>query len=422
VATTNESTQSLDDLLTNLEQAVRARDQDRARAIQQTILQRLLVESLDRDKTEMRVRALMQELERPQAEPVITKKFSLDGELSGGPPDNEAVIYPVWFGTNRRATADGQGFTGERNNVVTRGRVDVSVPAAHKFGQIGTSWFTRLKRTTLKSFDLRDDRLRVEKVETQERQAFFSHIQESMAEWRAKDASPQALLFLHGYNVTFEEAAIRAAQIGVDLKVQGATAFFSWPSQGDATAYLVDEATIESSEQAIADFLVDFAANSGADKVHVIAHSMGNRGLLRALQRIAASAETQGKVKFGQIILAAPDLDRDLFLDLAHLYPQYGERTTLYASDADLPVHLSSKVHGAPRAGYFTPYTVAPNIDTICVPDFDVDLLFHSYFAQAEALLHDIFDLLTANLAAKSRQRYAPMLTDGGQQFWRIYK
>ena len=52
---------------------------------------------------------------------------------------------------------------------------------------------------------------------------------------------------------------------------------------------------------------------------------MGNRGPLRALLRIAADAETRGKVKFGQIFLAAPDIDRYLFLDLAHLYPEHGE-------------------------------------------------------------------------------------------------
>jgi esterase/lipase superfamily enzyme len=123
--------------------------------------------------------------------------------------------------------------------------------------------------------------------------------------------------------VTFEEAAIRAAQIGCDLKVLGATTFFSWPSRGTAMAYPADEAASEASEWAITDFLVDFAANCGAEKVHVIAHSMGNRGLLRALQRIAAQAETRGKVKFGQLFLAAPDVDRDLFLDLAQLYPEH---------------------------------------------------------------------------------------------------
>jgi esterase/lipase superfamily enzyme len=44
-------------------------------------------------------------------------------------------------------------------------------------------------------------------------------------------------------------------------------------------------------------------------------------------------------------ILAAPDVDRDLFLHLARLYPEHSERTTLYASDGDLPVHLSARMH-----------------------------------------------------------------------------
>ena len=163
---------------------------------------------------------------------------------------------------------------------------------------------------------------------------------------------------------------------------------------GSVTGYPIDEATIEPSESAITDFLVDFTTHCGAENIHVIAHSMGNRGLLRALQRIAANAQMQGKVKFGQVFLAAPDVDRDLFLDLAHLYAEHAERTTLYASAHDKPVHLSAKLHDAPRAGFFVPYTVAAGVDTVAVPDFDIDLLGHSYFAQAEALLHDIYDLM----------------------------
>ena len=236
---------------------------------------------------------------------------------------------------------------------------------------------------------------------------------------RESGEQPHALVFLHGFNTTFADAAIRAAQIGYDLKVPGATAFFSWPSRGSVAAYPADEASIEASEPAITDFLVEFTENCGAEKVHIIAHSMGNRGLLRALQRISANAETRGKLKFGQVFLAAPDVDRDLFLDLASLYPEHAERTTLYASDADRAVHLSSKLHDAPRAGYFMPYTVAPGVDTVAVPDFDIDLLGHSYFAQAEALLHDIHDLMRHNEAPAKRQRMMAA-AHGGTALWRV--
>jgi esterase/lipase superfamily enzyme len=404
----------LPELFIELEAAVRAGDRGRATQLEQAILQRLATEAADRAALEIRVRALMAELDQTAAGARVGNLDPFNLERSSAPPDAEGVVYPVWFGTNRKPTAAGDGFTGERHDSVTRGRVEVFVPEAHRFGETGTAFWKRLLR-----FDLRDDRLRLQHVEGQDREAFFADIHRAMRDASESGERPHALFFLHGFNVTFADAAIRAAQIGYDLKVLGATAFFSWPSRGSVTAYQADEASIEASERPITDFLVDFAANCGAEQVHVVAHSMGNRGLLRALQRIAANAETRGRVKFGQVFLAAPDVDRDLFLDLARLYPEHAERTTLYASDGDLPVHLSSRLHGAPRAGYYTPYTVAAGLDTVAVPDFDLDLLGHSYFAQAEALLHDIHDLMRHNGAPAQRQRIAAAVHEG-TAFWRL--
>ncbi len=402
----------LTDLLAALEAAVRAGDRTRATALEQEILQRLAAETADRANVERRVCALMAELDSPTSHRQFRSLEPLYLERVAPPLSVDSVVYPVWFGTNRKLSPRSDGFTAERHHRTTHGRLEVSVPEAHHFGETGAAFWRRLLR-----FDLRDDRLRIQHMETQDRSVFFSGIQATMQEARDSGEPPQALFFLHGYNVSFEDAAIRTAQIGYDLKVPGATAFFSWPSRGTVMAYPADEATIEASESAITDFLVDFSANCGAEKVHVIAHSMGNRGLLRALQRIAGNA--QGPVKFGQIFLAAPDVDRDLFLDLARLYPQHAERTTLYASDADRAVHLSSRLHDAPRAGYFMPYTVAPGVDTVAIPAFDVDLLGHSYYAEAEALLHDIYDLMRHNDAPAKRQRIVPSIHEG-TVFWKL--
>jgi esterase/lipase superfamily enzyme len=60
----------------------------------------------------------------------------------------------------------------------------------------------------------------------------------------------QILVYLHGYNVTFEDAALRAAQLGFDLKIEGATAFFAWPSCGDLADYFADADRIAASEKA----------------------------------------------------------------------------------------------------------------------------------------------------------------------------
>ncbi len=323
------------------------------------------------------------------------------------------IIYPVWYGTNRKPE-ENAGFSGDRYYKTLYGRVDVRIPEAHRFGEIGTSFWKRLLR-----MDLRDDRLRIQEIVDLEHDACYQEIHAALQAAFDAGNQPHALLFIHGFNVTFDEAAIRAAQIGYDLKVPGPTAFFSWPSKGDVHRYKADEASIEASEQAITEFLVDFAAQCQGAKIHLIAHSMGNRGFLRALQRIAANAAIRGKVWFDQIFLAAPDVDRDLFLQLAHLYPEHAGRTTLYASNGDLPVFLSGKLHEAPRAGYFRPYTIAPGIDTIAVPDFDVDLLGHSYYAQAEALLYDIQALMRHNPNPPDRPRMHDAL-DEGKPFWKL--
>jgi esterase/lipase superfamily enzyme len=407
----------LPDLLARLAAAVRCGDREHALQVAQAILQRVAAAEAEGASAERQIRVLLAELDavNPADEMVLRELFA---ERVETPVESSGAIYPVWFATNRKPSADGIGFTNCRDRAVTHGRVLVRVAHTHQFGGADpTDPAAPWKH--LQNHEACDDRLHVQRVEARTPEAFFAETHAAADAARAAGRSSQALFFLHGFNMSFEEAAIRAAQIGFALNVAGATAFFSWPSRGSISAYSADEASIEASEQAITDFLVDFATQSGADKVHIIAHSLGNRGLLRALQRIAANPETRGKVRFGQIFLAAPDVDRDLFLDLARLFPEVSDRTTLYASDGDLPMHLSVKLHDAPRAGYFKPYTVAPGVDTVAVPHFDIDLLGQAHFAQAEALLHDIHHLMREDRAPCHRARIVPV-EDHGANLWQL--
>jgi hypothetical protein len=67
----------------------------------------------------------------------------------------------------------------------------------------------------------------------------------------------------------------------------------------------------------------------------------------------------------------------------------------------------------------FEPYTVAPGIDTIAVPDFNLDVLGHGYFAQAHAVLGDLRTLMLHDTAPEQRIRLE-RASDGGQHFWRM--
>ncbi|MGC4043397.1 MAG: alpha/beta fold hydrolase [Armatimonas sp.] len=408
----------LEELLLYLKHAINQGNWETAVDIERQIQMRLVAMALQELATDQAV-AIEEEArlllrEAPDTDLPLTYSPERTNETKSASSTN-GLVYPVWFGTNRKPRPNGRGFTQERGDSLIRGRVDVMVPEAHRFGETGSSFWKRLLRRT-------DDRLRIHYQERLEGDVFYEQVKTAIQWAREAQKEPHALLFLHGYNTDFEEAAIRAAQIGFDLNVPGPVAFFSWPSHGSVLSYLADEATIEASERLITEFLIEFAAEcqaAGVEKVHVIAHSMGNRGLLGAIQRIHQSAGL--KVRFGQIILAAPDVDRDVFVEMAALYHQHADRATLYASRGDLPVYLSSRLHSAPRAGYFEPYTVVAGVDTIAVPDFNIDFLGHGYFAQAEALLQDIYDLINTNTPPQSRLRVTATTADG-HSFWKIKK
>jgi type VI secretion system ImpA family protein len=325
-------------------------------------------------------------------------------------------IYTVWYGTNRRPIDPddpSRGYSGERerDGRVHHGACWVAVPRSHRFGSVGSSWWKRW-------LTLRNDRLRVAGRLVLEAAEFWEEVRATLSGCRVGER--QALVYLHGYNVSFDEAAIRAAQIGFDLKVPGLTAFFSWPSRGTFDGYPADEASIEASAGPIKDFLVRLAAESGAERLHIIAHSMGNRGLLGAVQRIQAEAAREAGVRFGQVFLAAPDVDVDVFRELAVHYPKLADRTTLYVSRRDRAVILSRWLHGHERVGYVPPVTVVEGIDSIEVSGIDLTVLGHGYFAEAAGVLYDMYHLLRHDMAPDRRIRLRPMVTPEGSGYWAI--
>ncbi len=348
--------------------------------------------------------------------PVVAERGPLRG--NGAPqrmlPLLDQAEYPVWYGTNRRPLDPANhaaGYSSARDTAVHYGRCRVYIPAAHKIGSTGSPWWKRL-------LAMADDRLRLLSVETRQAEAFWRSVAAHLAEAPVDERS--AVVFIHGYNVSFEAAALRAAQIGFDLSVKGAMAFFSWPSRGTLDGYLADAAAIEASEDAIADFMVDFVERSGAQAVHIIAHSMGNRGVLRAVDRIAAQAQQRTGARFGQVILAAADVDADVFRRLSAAYAKVARRTTLYVSGRDLAVEASRWLHGFPRAGLLPPVLVAPRIDTVNVTNADLTMLGHGYVADARDVLRDMHALIMDGAPPEKRFSLREGRNENGERFWLI--
>ncbi|MBI1201698.1 MAG: alpha/beta fold hydrolase [Rhodopseudomonas sp.] len=322
--------------------------------------------------------------------------------------------YKVWYGTSRQPNdpADaGKGYSGRRDSKIHYGSCTVFVPKSHKIGSLGSPWWKRILTLT-------DDRLKLLKTEETAEADFWSQVSGKLAAVDIDDRD--AVIFVHGYNVTFDDAALRAAQIGFDLSIKGAMAFFSWPSQGTLAGYTADEATIEANEDMIAEFMAKFAAQSQAKAVHIIAHSMGNRGVLRAVNRIAQKAAVDGSIPFGQIILAAADVDADTFRNLCAAYTRVSKQTTLYVSQRDLAVESSEWLHDFARVGLLPPVFIAPGIDTVNVTNAGLTALGHGYVASARGVLQDIHDLIVHGAPPKKRFVLKELQSATGETYWSI--
>jgi len=211
-----------------------------------------------------------------------------------------------------------------------------------------------------------------------------------------------ALIFIHGYCNSFDDAAIRTAQIVYDLDFQGVAAFYSWPSTGTELGYWQDEENVRESTKQIATFLYEFVNKSGVDAVHLIAHSMGNRALIMALEEISNQVKNQifSPIRFDEIVLAAPDFDEETFQQLQEHYHRLGKRSTLYVSRNDRALQISARLHDNKRVGL----SIKPwaGFDVVDVGKVDLSTIGHSYIADCIPVIEDLNGVI-ATISIKQR-------------------
>ncbi len=313
-------------------------------------------------------------------------------------PSSEAfpdgvVEVPVFYGTDRKLSGAGRPddfYSGRRGDGVAYGIARVTVPTEGRdVGDLASPawWKLQLTPDPVKHVILFD-------IKPLERQPFVVALRDALASADERDA----LLFVHGYNVTFTDAARRAAQIAVDLKYRGRTLLYSWASAGDPKQYTVDEETIDWSTRRFRAFLQLALTEAGARDVHVIAHSMGNRALMKALEEIEVSAFPAGSATLCQVIFAAPDISCDTFRDLAAAFHGRAQRCTLYASSGDIALKASKLVNGYARAGEAgDSLVIVDGVDTIDASRVDTSLigLRHSYFGSKRSILRDLAEIIT---------------------------
>jgi esterase/lipase superfamily enzyme len=318
------------------------------------------------------------------------------------------IEIPVFFATDRRQldTASVKTFYGGKRNLSGQlecGLAKVSIPEDHRMGEIERPkwWRLELWEDPQKHIVLTD-------IEVMKKNFFMNTLRKSVQ----KSSEPAILIFIHGYNTSFEDAAIRTAQITYDLQFPGQAVFYSWPSEAKLELYTSDENNIEWTIPHFEGFLNLLLTSVGANMVNAIAHSMGNRILTRAVHRLDYADLPENSAKLRNVIFAAPDIDADTFKQFAKNFQEKAERLTLYASSNDKALAASKLVHGGyPRAGDSGDnLVVVDGLDTIDASSVDTSLLGHSYFGDNRSIISDIFYLIQHNLPPNSRSGLKPKM------------
>jgi esterase/lipase superfamily enzyme len=322
----------------------------------------------------------------------------------GGPEPQDKRLHQVrvFYGTNRQIVAatplqaDARTIApiryGALKGEVSYGTALVTLPPRHERGELERPAWWRLEF----SADPENHVTFKAAIPAQSREAFLQDVRALVA----ASGEKQAFVFVHGFNTGFEAAALRTAQMHHDLGFDGAPIFWSWASKGrpDPVAYFADTRAAAQTVDDLTAFLQMVALETGATRVHVIAHSMGNQATLRALDKIAQSS-APARALFDQIVLCSPDVDRAEFERVAQAISGTAKRTTLYASANDKALGVSAILNGGRRLGDATGGVVTrPGLESVDASKVTTDLfsLNHTFFSSVPSVMGDLKIVLSS--------------------------
>lgn len=351
-------------------------------------------------------------------------------------PYNEYDVVTVFWGTNRKitqssaATLTKAAFGADNAKRLSTGLAHVTIPKVgrdagtiqrpNSYTLLGVTVYTE-SEDPARHFTIGDLQI----LDT----ASFAGAAEGARE-RSRRFKHEAFVFVHGYNTDFEASLFRTAQLAYDMEFDGVPYVFSWPSKGELASYLYDRDAADSSQRYLLEFLDLIARETKVSHIHLIAHSMGTRLLTETLKTVSAQRSPALHSKVRQIVLAAPDIDAQVFEEIARGITGIGEGTTLYASSNDQALVTSRKAAmGRPRAGEITSLgpTIAPGIDSIDITDAGFTSLWnlnHTTFAEKSHILKDL-QLLIENGTRPPDRRfpvYKRREASNGSAYWQYVK
>ncbi|MEL6724565.1 MAG: alpha/beta hydrolase [Pseudomonadota bacterium] len=328
--------------------------------------------------------------------------------------DRKVDCIRVWYGTNRKLmmdeaqltseTADVDSALGEDGGALRLGRADVWLPKlVENGGSRGIGETPHAKGSAPRDQERWADYVFLTRITTTGKETFTSTLQDAVY----SDGTDAVLLFVHGFNVEFDEALVRTAQLSNDLSRDdkfkvGVPVLYSWPSAGALSLedYRGDRDRSLGAAPYLEEFLDLLTEDLDVERINIIAHSMGNRVLTQALEDYARDyldRHNRDDLEF-RILLVAADVERDIFDAANGVFDNLDANVTIYTSDTDRALHVSTIVNeeGRKRLGDTDknrPYIrQSQNYQTIDATAVATELfgIGHNYYSDNPTILWDM--------------------------------
>lgn len=248
------------------------------------------------------------------------------------------------FITSTRAPSEEPGafLSANRARALGLASVDVQVPPTHVIGQLRRPW--RLPP------DPRTEFMAVDPKTYASDAAFIDAINRELAIRPADKRT--ILLFIHGFNNSPTDSVLRLGQFVEDSNFEGVPVLLTWASAARTIRYVYDINSALIAREMVPE-ISDVLAQTRARSVDVFAHSMGSLLTMEGLVERDRKGKLGSQKNLNTIVLAAPDIDIDLFrTQLNKLSPEIRRSIFLLISERDAALRVSARLAGGvPRVG-----------------------------------------------------------------------
>lgn len=255
-------------------------------------------------------------------------------------PDFSSQVS-IFLATSRKQTGNAdQPYSAQRSLSLNLARYDVGIPLSRRVGTVSTGGANPNPR---RHFAV------ISSSTIDGRSKFIGQMNAALN--KLPPENREIFIFVHGYNSNVSDSLYRTAQIVNDFGVKSVPLSYSWPSAAAVPLYIFDRDSSIFARDGLAD-TIELATETKAKDVVLVGHSMGAFVVMEALRNLAMQGKRAYFTRLGGVVLAAPDIDVDVFESQVHDIGVLPHPFTIIVSQRDRALSISKfLVGGHPRVG-----------------------------------------------------------------------